>query len=84
MNVRDGTVGRLETARSRIAPSRLFGLANILSVPIDWFFDEAESEAPPAEPLSFGGSAEKQAEARRFFSRSLRAHRRPECESRNP
>jgi transcriptional regulator with XRE-family HTH domain len=68
MNVRDGTVGRLETGRSRIAPSRLFRLANILSVPIDWFFDEAESEAPPAEPLSFGGSAEKQAEARRFLA----------------
>jgi transcriptional regulator with XRE-family HTH domain len=68
MNVRDGTVGRLEAGRSRIAPSRLFRLANILSVPIDWFFDEAESEAPPAEPLSFGGSAEKQAEARRFLA----------------
>ena len=68
LDVRDGTVERLETGRSRIAPSRLFRLANILDVPIDWFFDEADPEAPPAEPLSFGSSAEKQAEARRFLS----------------
>jgi transcriptional regulator with XRE-family HTH domain len=68
LDVPDGTVERLETGRSRIAPSRLFRLANILGVPIDWFFDEADSEAPPAEPLSFGGSAERLAEARRFLA----------------
>lgn len=68
LDVRDGTVERLETSRSRIAPSRLFQLANILDVPIDWFFDEAESEAPPAEPVSAGGGAERQAQARRFLA----------------
>ena len=64
LDVRDGTVESLETGRSRIAPSHLFRLANILDVPIDWFFDEAQSETPPAD----GTSAERQAEARRFLT----------------
>jgi transcriptional regulator with XRE-family HTH domain len=68
LDVPDGTVERLESGRSRIAPSRLFRLANILDAPVDWFFDETGSERPPAEPLSFGGSAEKQAEARKFLA----------------
>ncbi len=67
LDVRDGTVERLETGRSRIAPSRLFRLARILEVPIDWFFDEAQSETPPAEPVSSRGG-ERQAEARRFLA----------------
>ena len=68
LDVRDGTVERLETGRSRIAPSRLFRLARILEVPIDWFFDEAQSESPPAEPVSSRDGAERQAEARRFLA----------------
>ena len=60
LDVRDGTVERLETGRSRIAPSCLFRLANILDVSVDWFFDEAASEAPPAEPVSSARSAERQ------------------------
>jgi transcriptional regulator with XRE-family HTH domain len=72
LDVRDGTVERLETGRSRIAPSRLFQLARILDVPIDWFFDEAQSETPPAEPVSAGRGAERQAEARRFLALYVR------------
>jgi transcriptional regulator with XRE-family HTH domain len=67
LDARNGTVERLETGRSRIACSRLFQLARILDVPIDWFFDEAQSETPPAEPVSFRGG-ERQAEARRFVA----------------
>ena len=68
LDARDGTVERLETGRSRISPGRLFRLADILDVPIDWFFDEAQSEAPPTEPASAGGATERQAEALRFLA----------------
>lgn len=67
LDARDGTVERLETGRSRIAPGRLFQLARILDVPIEWFFDEARSETPPAEPL-FARGGERQAETRRFLA----------------
>ena len=80
LDARDGTVERLETGRSRIAPSRLLQLASILDVPIKWFFDEAESETLPAEPV-FARGGERQAEARRFLA--LRAHCRSEGEGGN-
>jgi transcriptional regulator with XRE-family HTH domain len=72
LDVRDGTVERLETGRSRIAPSHLFQLAHLLDVPIDWFFDEAQSETPPAGPVSAGGGAERQVQARRFLTLYVR------------
>ena len=67
LDVPNGTVERLETGRSRIAPSRLFRLARILEVPVEWFFDEAQLETPPAEP-AFALGGERQAEARRFLA----------------
>jgi transcriptional regulator with XRE-family HTH domain len=71
LDVRDGTVERLETGRSRIAPSHLFQLAHLLDVPIDWFFDEAQSETPPAGPVS-GRGAEREVQARRFLTLYVR------------
>ena len=68
LEVSDGTVERLETGRARIAPSHLFRLADILNVSVDWFFAEADAQAPPAEPLFSGDNAERQAEARRFLA----------------
>jgi transcriptional regulator with XRE-family HTH domain len=68
LDARDGTVERLETGRSRISPGRLFRLADILDVPISWFFDEADAEAPPTQPLFSGECAGRQAEALRFLA----------------
>jgi transcriptional regulator with XRE-family HTH domain len=68
LDARDGTVERLESGRSRISPGRLFRLADILDVPIGWFFDEAEAEAPSAQPPFSGVCAERQAEALRFVA----------------
>ncbi|MGE5778365.1 MAG: helix-turn-helix domain-containing protein [Hyphomicrobiales bacterium] len=64
LEVSDGTVERLETGRARIAPSHLFRLADILNVSVDWFFADADAEAPPAEPLFSSDNAERQAESR--------------------
>lgn len=71
--LREGTITRLETGRSRVAPAHLFRLAAVFGVTIDWFFAEAAS--PPSSMLRGQHPAAPSCEeTRRFLTLFARLH----------
>jgi transcriptional regulator with XRE-family HTH domain len=64
LGLRDGTIERLESGESRIAPSHLYHLAHVFEVNIDWFFAEPEYPSNDDAPEN----EDEAVEARRFLS----------------
>ena len=70
LGLRDGTVERLESGESRIAPTHLYHLAHVFEVNIDWFFTEPEcaSEDEDEDETDEPDGDEEANEARRFLN----------------
>jgi transcriptional regulator with XRE-family HTH domain len=74
--LREGTIARLETGRSRIAPAHLCRLAAVFGVGIDWFFDDAICSPPSLQRENHDDhpAAPSCEEMRRFLAAFARLH----------
>ncbi len=52
-------VQKYENGKNRISASRLFALARLLDVPIQYFFDDMPTEVAATSPVVGGGKAKK-------------------------
>ncbi len=52
-------VQKYENGKNRISASRLFALARLLDVPIQYFFDDMPTEVAASSPAQGGGRAKK-------------------------
>ncbi|MBO1358441.1 helix-turn-helix transcriptional regulator [Acetobacter sacchari] len=60
-------IQKYERGTNRVSASRLYDIAHVLDVPIGFFFDDMNADAPPARPVAGGGFVAGFAEAQQGF-----------------